>query len=70
MSERLAQGPCVAARVGFESATLRTQGTKPYHWATMPHIWLDIVIEKSILLNYVPFSLAYLELWPLLFEVH
>ena len=28
MSERLAQGPYMAARVGFETATLRTQGTE------------------------------------------
>ena len=28
VSERLAQGPYVATRVGFESATLRTQGTE------------------------------------------
>ena len=28
-SEGLAQGPHVAARVGFEPATLRTEGTEP-----------------------------------------
>src|SRR6218665_1368488 len=28
MSERLTQGPYMAARMGFEPATLRTQGTK------------------------------------------
>jgi len=28
MSEGLAQGPYVAARVGFEPATFRTQGTE------------------------------------------
>ena len=29
MSEVLAQGPYVAARVGFEPAIFQTQGTKP-----------------------------------------
>ena len=40
VSEELFQGPYVAARVGFGPATLRTEGTKPYHWATMPHVYL------------------------------
>ena len=31
MREGLALGPNVAARVGFEPATLRTQGTEPPH---------------------------------------
>ena len=35
-SEGLAQGPYVAAKVGFEPATLQTEGTEPHHWATMP----------------------------------
>jgi len=35
-SEGLAQGPYVAARVGFEPATLRTQGTEPTNES--PHI--------------------------------
>ena len=35
-SEGLAQGPYVAARVGFEPATLRTQGTEPTN--EPPHI--------------------------------
>jgi len=29
MSERFAQGPCIAARVSFENATLETQDTEP-----------------------------------------
>ena len=29
MSEGLVQGPYMAARVGFEPATFRTQGTEP-----------------------------------------
>ena len=37
VSEELAQGPYVAVRVGFEPATFRTEGTKPYHWATTPY---------------------------------
>ena len=36
-SEGLAQGPYVAARVGFEPATFRTEGTKLHHRATTPH---------------------------------
>ena len=35
MSEELAQGPYVAARVGFEPATYRTQGTEPLRHHTM-----------------------------------
>ena len=31
VSEGLAQGHYVVARVGFEPATLRTEGTGPYH---------------------------------------
>ena len=30
-SEGLAQGPYVAARVGFEPVTIRSEGTEPYH---------------------------------------
>ena len=30
-SEGLAQGPYVVAGVGFEPATLRTEGTEPHH---------------------------------------
>ena len=40
MSEGLAQGPYMAARVGFEPATYRTQGTEstsePTHPTTLP----------------------------------
>ena len=34
MSEGLAQGPCVAARVGCEPATFRTEGTEHHHSTT------------------------------------
>src|SRR6218665_931905 len=30
----LAQGPYVAARVGFKPETFRTEGTEHHHWAT------------------------------------
>ena len=30
-AEGLAQGPYVAARVGFEPATFQTEGTEPHH---------------------------------------
>jgi len=45
VSERLAQGPYVAARVGFEPATLQTQGAElglpnesPRPTTTTPHL--------------------------------
>ena len=31
VSEKLAQGPYMAARVGFEPTTLRTEGTESHH---------------------------------------
>ncbi len=42
-SEGLAQGPYVAARVGFEPATFRTQGTKPTTEPACPTLMLQIV---------------------------
>jgi len=42
MSEGLAQGPYVAANVGFENATFRTQGTEPTIWATTSHYLLTV----------------------------
>ena len=37
MSEGLGQGPYVAAGLGFESATLRTQGHHAPHVGTLEH---------------------------------
>ena len=54
-SEGLAQGPYMAARVGFEPATLQTQGTKPYLLATTPHTvlltWLLMMLCMPIALK-------------------
>ena len=44
MSEGLAQGTYVAARVGFEPATFRTQGTEP---TTEPPRPIQIQYVKS-----------------------
>ena len=40
-SEVFAQGPYVAARVGFEPATFRTEGTEHHHLATTPLKTID-----------------------------
>ena len=32
-SEEIAQGPYVAAWVGLEPSTFRTESTEPHHWA-------------------------------------
>jgi len=43
-SEGLAQGPYVAARVGFEFATFQTQGTEPTTEPLHPIIMSDFKI--------------------------
>ena len=40
----------MTAIVGFEPATLRTEGTEPYHWATMPQYGGWSVCSKNITL--------------------
>ena len=44
MTKGLAHGPYVTARVVFEPATFRTEGTEHHHWATSPNIVTDKVI--------------------------
>ena len=41
-SEGLAQGPYVAATVGFEPATFRTEGTEHHHRANKPILQIDV----------------------------
>ena len=50
VSERLAQGPNVAARVGFEPATFRTQGTEPTTEPPPSVCIYALVCRKCILL--------------------
>ena len=52
-SEGLAQGPYAAARVGFEPATLGSQGTerRPYYCATTPFIIHNPCGDKRFLSN-------------------
>ena len=44
----------MAARVGFDHATLRTQSTKPHHGATTPHIKKNVHFDSSSVLQSFP----------------
>ena len=52
MSEGLAQGPYLVARVGFELATLQTQGTKLT--TEPPRPFIDQVLSNNIRGRAVP----------------
>jgi len=50
-SEELAQGPYVAARVEFKSATFRTEGTEHHHWATTPLLEVQQLFQAQMTLQ-------------------
>ena len=49
MSEGLAQSPCMAAKVGFEPATLRTQDTELTNEPPCPKIEIRSILLFDIL---------------------
>ena len=60
-SEGLAQGPYVAARVGFKPATICTEGTKHHHWATTPPDGSLIIADSFCgMMRHVYFSMLFL----------
>src|SRR6218665_1974849 len=53
VSEGLAQGPYVAARVGFRPATLRTQGTELTAEPPCPTIYCDVCILCIVIRHFI-----------------